>query len=591
MRTAQSRSNSCATGRGTGRQDSVPINVKMDLLRKINIIVVITTCILLQAEGADKYTDEKRPYEFGFTIDGQQHRHEKKDKNGIIMGEFGFITADDVYHVTVYATDENGRFKIISMKNIHLKSQSTSQRQGHSLQIPNTQNAIASTQSPTQKPENTLKSISIEPPAKSCSHCSLPTTSTVAPASAKPAFINGGIGGTKSDVQNNQVPTYNVKQNNADSQYPQQGDFKNFPGQQLNPQNVGNQQTPDVQNSRTNQNNKQTQGASGSFLPLSGSGGSQNGFKQTPVQALSTIANQGGDNPEYPTGLRNSFDSPQGQQNEFGAPQRQQNSFGAPQGNQNGFGAPHAAAEGLGTSKGSSDSNIFNNQNSKTPNSFNQGSDEQRGTRDEQTGSNAGGTANERINSINAGQTTTGAVAGSRSPKLYNVKPDQSSNGLSPREQSRFGQASGNKIRPENGQSNNEKPTLTYAQIQIVDKNTDIHSKRPGEKDGLPNGITENDMVHLLYTFNYTLGFQAHFEEGYSNGVKQGYYYVTGRNGIRTRIDYIADDKGFRPKISQEVLDLLSEDVPKPETEKDEKYGLKGYEFKWLYYPLESKAR
>ncbi|CAH1399659.1 unnamed protein product [Nezara viridula] len=34
------------------------------------------------------------------------------------MGEFGFITADGIYHVTVYATDENGDFKIISMKNI-----------------------------------------------------------------------------------------------------------------------------------------------------------------------------------------------------------------------------------------------------------------------------------------------------------------------------------------------------------------------------------------------------------------------------------------------------------------------------------------
>lgn len=38
------------------------------------------------------------------------------------MGEFGFVTADDVYHVTVYATDKEGRFKILSMKNIHLKS-------------------------------------------------------------------------------------------------------------------------------------------------------------------------------------------------------------------------------------------------------------------------------------------------------------------------------------------------------------------------------------------------------------------------------------------------------------------------------------
>ncbi|XP_032598132.1 protein lethal(3)malignant blood neoplasm 1 [Drosophila grimshawi] len=33
------------------------------------------------------------------------------------MGEFGFITADGIYHVTVYATDENGKFHIVSMKN------------------------------------------------------------------------------------------------------------------------------------------------------------------------------------------------------------------------------------------------------------------------------------------------------------------------------------------------------------------------------------------------------------------------------------------------------------------------------------------
>nr|XP_016933532.2 protein lethal(3)malignant blood neoplasm 1 isoform X2 [Drosophila suzukii] len=57
-----------------------------------------------------------RPYKFGFTIDEQQHRAEKRDERGIIMGEFGFITADGIYHVTVYATDEEGKFRIISMK-------------------------------------------------------------------------------------------------------------------------------------------------------------------------------------------------------------------------------------------------------------------------------------------------------------------------------------------------------------------------------------------------------------------------------------------------------------------------------------------
>ncbi|KAL7734151.1 hypothetical protein ACLKA6_011831 [Drosophila palustris] len=57
-----------------------------------------------------------RPYKFGFTIEEQQHRREQRDENGIVMGEFGFITADGKYHVTVYATDENGKFRIISMK-------------------------------------------------------------------------------------------------------------------------------------------------------------------------------------------------------------------------------------------------------------------------------------------------------------------------------------------------------------------------------------------------------------------------------------------------------------------------------------------
>nr|AYA50027.1 cuticular protein 22 [Leptinotarsa decemlineata] len=80
------------------------------------------TIITLTVIICQKDSDEGRPYEFGFTIDGQQHRHEKKDQNGIIQGEFGFITADGIYHVTVYATDENGNFKILSMKNIRISA-------------------------------------------------------------------------------------------------------------------------------------------------------------------------------------------------------------------------------------------------------------------------------------------------------------------------------------------------------------------------------------------------------------------------------------------------------------------------------------
>lgn len=42
------------------------------------------------------------------------------DEKGIIKGEYGFITADGYYRVTKYETDENGNFKIISMKNYYV---------------------------------------------------------------------------------------------------------------------------------------------------------------------------------------------------------------------------------------------------------------------------------------------------------------------------------------------------------------------------------------------------------------------------------------------------------------------------------------
>uniref|UniRef100_A0A1I8P1M4 Uncharacterized protein n=1 Tax=Stomoxys calcitrans TaxID=35570 RepID=A0A1I8P1M4_STOCA len=38
------------------------------------------------------------------------------------MGEFGFITADGIYHVTVYATDEEGKFRILAMKSYPYES-------------------------------------------------------------------------------------------------------------------------------------------------------------------------------------------------------------------------------------------------------------------------------------------------------------------------------------------------------------------------------------------------------------------------------------------------------------------------------------
>ncbi|XP_037944672.1 protein lethal(3)malignant blood neoplasm 1 [Teleopsis dalmanni] len=82
--------------------------------------VSVFTVFLLVLSGS--LTQTVKPYEFGFTIEEQQHRHEKRDERGIVMGEFGFITADGIYHVTVYATDEEGKFRILAMRNYPYES-------------------------------------------------------------------------------------------------------------------------------------------------------------------------------------------------------------------------------------------------------------------------------------------------------------------------------------------------------------------------------------------------------------------------------------------------------------------------------------
>lgn len=91
------------------------------------------------------------------------------------MGEFGFITADDVYHVTVYATDENGNFKIISMKNIKLMKGPPPQA--------STPRPITTQTSTTPKPFTVITTAANVPPKASneatCASCKLPPPSGV----------------------------------------------------------------------------------------------------------------------------------------------------------------------------------------------------------------------------------------------------------------------------------------------------------------------------------------------------------------------------------------------------------------------------
>ncbi|XP_055624999.1 protein lethal(3)malignant blood neoplasm 1 isoform X2 [Toxorhynchites rutilus septentrionalis] len=142
-----------------------------------NILTVVLLTLLSLVKAASKYYDGPiRPYEFGFNIEGHHHRKESKDLNGIIMGEFGFVTADNVYHVTVYATDENGNFKIVSMKNYKLGPI-----------MPPTAGKTKATTTPSTTPQPFRIITTAKPPMSSrpaavagCSGCRIPETTTVA---------------------------------------------------------------------------------------------------------------------------------------------------------------------------------------------------------------------------------------------------------------------------------------------------------------------------------------------------------------------------------------------------------------------------
>lgn len=111
--------------------------------------------------------------------------------------------------------------------------------------------------------------------------------------------------------------------------------------------------------------------------------------------------------------------------------------------------------------------------------------------------------------------------------------------------------------------------------IKIVDK-------YPGMIDGLPEGVKQDNVLDLLYKFNYTVGFHGHYEKGYKNGAKVGGYFVNGRDGISRVVTYVADENGYRPKFKLINLGLDSSDTPKEGTEK--MFGLKNFEFVW--YPV-----
>ena len=93
-------------------------------------------------------------------------------------------------------------------------------------------------------------------------------------------------------------------------------------------------------------------------------------------------------------------------------------------------------------------------------------------------------------------------------------------------------------------------------------------------------GFTPEDMLALLYRFNYTVGFHGHHEVGDSAGHKEGGYSFNGRDGFQRDVKYVANEFGYQPNIT--LKELTGQETPRQETEKSREFGLKGYEFVWF---------
>lgn len=96
-------------------------------------------------------------------------------------------------------------------------------------------------------------------------------------------------------------------------------------------------------------------------------------------------------------------------------------------------------------------------------------------------------------------------------------------------------------------------------------------------------GFTQDEMLALLYRFNYTLGFHGHHEEGDRAGNKRGDYHFDGRDGLERRIEYTANEFGFQPNIS--LRELAADETPRQDAQVDERDGLRGFEFVWFGEP------
>ncbi|XP_017786801.1 PREDICTED: protein lethal(3)malignant blood neoplasm 1 [Nicrophorus vespilloides] len=516
-------------------------------MKTIAVIFVIT-CIVLQVQSASKYNKdgEDNPYEFGFTIDGQQHRHEKKDANGIIQGEFGFITADGVYHVTVYATDENGSFRILSMKNIKLSPP----LDGPDVKLPNTNQFSKDTPKQVAQPKPLTVAqplpLAIDPaPApiqalttpKSLEFTTLPT---VGPACAGCGYvttqksIDGKLPFQTQAFLNPKPGTVVIGDKPVGNTNSKPGSQFGTPSVNVNAPFVSKPASPSTGN--TAHTNVGTNGNSES------SGFGNNGFGQTSGGQFGTPPVNGNtpfiSKPASPSSGNTAHTNVGTNGNvNANAP------FVSNQGNVNSGIPQHVSGNAPFVSKPASETGFA--QTPGAPQNF-----------AKPANSDAPFVSSPNALAIPAGPAGPAANANPLAIPSANSPLDPSNpSGIT---------VAGNEILIPNNPS-----------IKIQDK-------YPNMVDGLPSGISKDDITDILYKFNYTIGFHGHYEKGYKNGAKVGGYFVNDRDGVSRVVTYVADENGYRPKVKFIRLDLNSDLVPKEGTEKT--FGLKSFEFVW--YPI-----
>ncbi|KAL3283221.1 hypothetical protein HHI36_006370 [Cryptolaemus montrouzieri] len=443
------------------------------------IITILALAFLLgdPTNGKVKDPDEDRAYEFGFTIEGMQHRHEKKDVNGIIQGEFGFITADGVYHVTVYATDENGNFRILSMKNIKVSPPlDGSPDFGSTKYSP----VPKGTQAQSQQPKASLQPVQVQK-RTDVSTTKAPQKAFTTQPTLKPACAGCGYV-TTSKKPPTALP--NV--------------YQQFGG--IDPAGVPRSEFP----------------SSGSVGPdFPSSGGVRPEFPSSGIVPSGAL-------PNSQLSVSKNVEPPKTKV------RFQQNTIPGIIGNGN----IRTGPAGVVPSSIISDNQDSGNVSPGSP-----------------------------------------AVISSYSDSFSNVPNDQNEV-LGPRKSSQH--TSHITYR------NPESPVKVSDGLIKIPGNPDIpiKDKYPGMVDGLPAGVNEKDITDILYRFNWTVGFQGHYETGYKNGAKVGGYFVNGSDGISRVVTYVADEFGYRPKVRIINIGLDSADTPKD----DKTFELKSFEFVW--YPV-----